>query len=170
MDWWIYTIIGVVVIIVLIVALVLIIKSGKNKKNESVSAQQSAPVADKEEQDNVVEDQSVEEETAPAVEPVEQEAEVEIEEQDETAEEEEEEGEEVEVESTEKDKKTTKSYHVSLRKSDGMWQIKLAGGKKAIKLFRTQQEAIDYCKVLAEKQEANLTVHKKDGSFRMKNY
>lgn len=168
MDWWIYTIIGVVVIIVLIVALVLIIKSGKNKKNESVSAQQSVPVADQEDQDNVVEKQSVEEETAPVAE--EQEPEVEIEEQDETAEEEEEEGEEVEVESTEKGKKTTKSYHVSLRKSDGMWQIKLAGGKKAIKLFRTQQEAIDYCKVLAEKQEANLTVHKKDGSFRKKNY
>ena len=166
MDWWIYTIIGVVVIIVLIVALVLIIKSGKNKKNESVSAQQSAPVADKEEQGNAVEEQSVEEETAPIAE----EQEIEVEAEDETAEEEEEEGEEVEVESTEKGKKTTKSYHVSLRKSDGMWQIKLAGGKKAIKLFRTQQEAIDYCKVLAEKQEANLTVHKKDGSFRKKNY
>ena len=167
MDWWIYTIIGVVVIIVLIVALVLIIKSGRNKKNESVSAQQSAPVADKEDQDNVVEKQSVEEETAPVAE--EQEVEVEVEEQEETAEEEEE-AKEVEVESTEKGKKTTKSYHVSKRKSDGMWQIKLAGGKKAIKLFRTQQEAIDYCKVLAEKQEANLTVHKKDGSFRKKNY
>ena len=167
MDWWIYTIIGFVILIILIVALVLIIKSGRNKKNESVSAQQPAPVADKEEQGNAVEKQSVEEETAPVAE--EQEPEVEIEEQDEIAEEEEE-GEEVEVESTEKDKKTTKSYHVSLRKSDGMWQIKLAGGKKAIKLFRTQQEAIDYCKVLAEKQEANLTVHKKDGSFRKKNY
>ena len=167
MDWWIFTIIGIVIIILLIVALVLIIRSGKNKKNESVSAEQSAPVADKEEQDNAVEEQPVEEESAPAAEPVEKEQ---PEEQEEPAPEEEEEGEEVKVESTDKGKKTTKSYHVSLRKSDGMWQIKLAGGKKAIKLFRTQQEAIDYCKVLAEKQEANLTVHKKDGSFRKKNY
>jgi len=69
-----------------------------------------------------------------------------------------------------KEKVAPKSYHISKRKSDGMWQIKLAGGQKAIKLFKTQQEAIDYCKVLAENQDANVTVHKKDGSFRKQNY
>lgn len=166
MDWWILTLIIVVGLIFLIVPLVLVIKSGKKKSKNNID---EAPLIleDTEFQDDAVQKQPVEEESAPAAEPVEEEQ---PEEQEETAVEEEEEAEDVEVESTEKGKKTTKSYHVSKRKSDGMWQIKLAGGKKAIKLFRTQQEAIDYCKVLAEKQEANVTVHKKDGSFRKKNY
>lgn len=63
-----------------------------------------------------------------------------------------------------------KVYHISLRKSDGMWQVKAAGAEKAIKLFRTQQEAIDYCKPLAVNQDANIMIHKKDGSFRKLTY
>lgn len=64
----------------------------------------------------------------------------------------------------------TKVYHISKRKEDGMWQIKAAGGEKAIKLFKTQKEAIDYCKKLAENQEANIMIHKEDGSFRKLTY
>lgn len=63
-----------------------------------------------------------------------------------------------------------KVYHISLRKSDGMWQVKAAGAEKAIKLFRTQAEAIEYCKPLAVNQEANIMIHKKDGSFRKLTY
>ena len=64
----------------------------------------------------------------------------------------------------------TKTYHISLRKADGMWQVKAAGAEKAIKLFKTQAEAIEYCKPLAENQDANIVIHKKDGSFRKLTY
>ncbi len=63
-----------------------------------------------------------------------------------------------------------KVYHISKRKEDGMWQIKAAGGEKAIKLFKTQKEAIDYCKTLAANQDANIMIHKEDGSFRKLTY
>ena len=63
-------------------------------------------------------------------------------------------------------KSTGKVYHISKRKEDGMWQIKAAGGEKAIKLFKTQKEAIEYCKTLAGNQDASIMVHKEDGSFR----
>ena len=52
-----------------------------------------------------------------------------------------------------------KNYHISKR-DDGKWQVKLAGGEKAIKLFDTQAEAIDYAKSVAENQEGNITIHK----------
>ncbi len=67
-------------------------------------------------------------------------------------------------------KPATKTYHISLRKSDGMWQVKAANAEKAIKLFNTQAEAIEYCKTLADNQEANIMIHKKDGSFRKLTY
>ena len=67
-------------------------------------------------------------------------------------------------------KPTVKTYHVSKRKDDNMWQIKAAGGAKAIKLFKTQKEAIDYCKNLADNQDANIMIHKEDGSFRKLTY
>ena len=67
-------------------------------------------------------------------------------------------------------KPATKTYHISKRKDDGMWQIKAAGGSRAIKLFKTQKEAIDYCKTLAENQDANIMIHKEDGTFRKLTY
>ena len=67
-------------------------------------------------------------------------------------------------------KPTTKTYHISKRKDDNMWQIKAAGGSRAIKLFKTQKEAIDYCKTLADNQDANIMIHKEDGSFRKLTY
>lgn len=73
-------------------------------------------------------------------------------------------------EKKEQAKPSTKTYHISLRKSDGMWQVKAAGAEKAVKLFNTQAEAIEYCKPLAENQDANIMIHKKDGSFRKLTY
>ena len=67
-------------------------------------------------------------------------------------------------------KSTSKVYHISKRKEDGMWQIKAAGGEKAIKLFKTQKEAISYCKTLADNQDASIMIHKEDGSFRKLTY
>ncbi len=176
-EWIRYTVIAAVVAVLLVILIVIIVKSSKKNENETapeaehVEGEQPVEVeASVPEEETAVEEAPVQEEEAVAeAEPVSEE-----EEEPESEEEEEEEGsaEDVEVEtpSEDKEKKTVKSYHISKRKSDGMWQIKLAGGKKAIKLFRTQQEAIDYCKVLAENQDAKVTVHKKDGSFRKQNY
>ncbi|MDE6585609.1 MAG: DUF2188 domain-containing protein [Clostridia bacterium] len=63
-----------------------------------------------------------------------------------------------------------KVYHISKRKDDGKWQIKMAGGAKAIKLFDTQAEAMAYGKQLAQNQGARIMLHKVDGSFRKLNY
>ena len=63
-----------------------------------------------------------------------------------------------------------KVYHISKRKNDGKWQIKLEGGAKAIKLFDTQAEAIAYGKTLSDNQDARVVLHKLDGSFRKLTY
>lgn len=63
-----------------------------------------------------------------------------------------------------------KTYHISKRKEDNRWQVKAAGGEKALKLFNTQAEAIEYAKKVAGNQEANIMVHKEDGSFRKLKY
>ena len=49
-------------------------------------------------------------------------------------------------------------YHVSKRENDGReWKVFIQGSKKVIKLFSTQQEALDYAK--------NLCKNKNDGSY-----
>lgn len=68
-------------------------------------------------------------------------------------------------------KKTgAKKYHIAQRSDDGMWQVKAEGAEKALKLFKTQQEAIDYAKKVADNQEGSIMIHKKDGSFRKLTY
>ena len=66
-------------------------------------------------------------------------------------------------------KDTAKNYHVAKR-PDGKWQVKFAGGEKAIKLFDTQAEAIAYAKKLAQNQEGSISIHKKDGKLRKQKY
>lgn len=63
-----------------------------------------------------------------------------------------------------------KTYHIAKRKEDGRWQVKAAGASKAIKLFLTQSEAIDFAKKTAENQDARIVIHKEDGTFRRLNY
>ena len=63
-----------------------------------------------------------------------------------------------------------KTYHVSKRKEDGKWQVKFASGEKAIKLFATQVEAIEYAKKLANNQDGSLQIHKVDGKIRKQDY
>ena len=67
-------------------------------------------------------------------------------------------------------KSAGRNYHVSTRKEDGKWQVKFAGGEKAIKLFDTQVEAIAYAKKLAENRDGSITIHKKDGKMRKQRY
>ena len=53
-------------------------------------------------------------------------------------------------------------YHVSKRE-DGKWQVKFAGGEKAIKLFKTQKEALDYSKEMTKNQKGALLLHNSKG-------
>ena len=53
-------------------------------------------------------------------------------------------------------------YHVSKR-SDGMWAVKFAGGEKAIKLFKTQAEAVDYTKKMSKNQGGAMLIHNSKG-------
>ena len=53
-------------------------------------------------------------------------------------------------------------YHVAKRE-DGMWQVKFAGGEKAIKLFKTQKEALEYSKKMTKNQKGALLVHNSKG-------
>lgn len=59
-----------------------------------------------------------------------------------------------------------KAYHVSQRKELKKWQVKGAGSDKAIKLFDTQKEAIEYANELAAKQGATVRVHSRSGKMR----
>lgn len=177
-NWVLPTIIAVAVFLALLVVMIFVVRSCKKKKAQGAEEVGATDEGGEE----AAETEAVAEEQPEAKQPEQTADEKPVQKKEESApakaepaddDEEEEDAEEVELETDSgdgKEKKTVKSYHISKRKSDGMWQIKLAGGKKAIKLFRTQQEAIDYCKVLAEKQEAKVTVHKKDGSFRKQNY
>ncbi len=56
-------------------------------------------------------------------------------------------------------------YHISKR-DDKMWQVKFAKGKKAIKLFNTQAEAIIFAKKLAASQSGSIRVHSLKGRIR----
>ena len=50
------------------------------------------------------------------------------------------------------------------------WQVKYGGGKKAIKLFDTQAEAIKFAEERADSQDGSISIHKKDGKIRKQDY
>ena len=60
-------------------------------------------------------------------------------------------------------------YHISKRNNDGRWQVKFANGKRAIKLFNTQAEAIVFAKQLAKSQDGSIRVHSLKGKIRKAN-
>ncbi len=60
-------------------------------------------------------------------------------------------------------------YHISVN-DDGKWQVKGEKAEKALKIFDTQKEAIDYAKKVAGNQEGNIVIHKKDGKIRKQDY
>ena len=62
-----------------------------------------------------------------------------------------------------------KSYHIALRE-DGKWQVKLSKGGRALKLFRTQAEAIAFAKEKAKNQDGHIIIHKVDGKIRKQKY
>lgn len=54
--------------------------------------------------------------------------------------------------------------------ADGKWQVKGVKAERALKLFNTQKEAIDYAKNVAGNQEGNIVIHKTDGKIRKQDY
>lgn len=50
--------------------------------------------------------------------------------------------------------------------ADGKWQVKGVKAERALKLFNTPKEAIDYTKNMAGNQEGNIVIHKTDGKIR----
>lgn len=56
----------------------------------------------------------------------------------------------------------TRTYHV-VKRADKKWEVKFAGGQKAIKLFDTQKEAIEFTKAMAKNQEGSYLVHNSKG-------
>ena len=75
-----------------------------------------------------------------------------------------------ETKSAKEAKPASKTYHISKRKDDNRWQVKAEGADKALKLFLTQDEAIEFAKKTAGNQDARIVIHKADGSFRRLTY
>ena len=53
-------------------------------------------------------------------------------------------------------------YHV-VKRSDGKWEVKYAGGEKAIKLFDRQDEAVVYSRQMSKNQKGTMLVHNSRG-------
>ena len=56
-----------------------------------------------------------------------------------------------------------RTYHL-VKREDGKWEVKFAGGQKAIKLFDTQKEALEYSKKMAANQDGTVLVHNSKGA------
>lgn len=69
-------------------------------------------------------------------------------------------------EKEEVEKDLPRVYHISKRSEDNMWQVKFANGKRAVKLFKTQAEAMDYAKQLANSNGGSIRVHSLKGKIR----
>ena len=61
------------------------------------------------------------------------------------------------------EKEYARTYHLVKRK-DGKWEVKFTYGQKAIKLFDTQKEALEYSKKMAKNQGGSLLVHNSKGA------
>ena len=62
-----------------------------------------------------------------------------------------------------KEEVSFRTYHL-VKRADGKWEVKYAGGQKAIKLFDTQKEALEYSKKMAENQDGKVLVHNSKGA------
>lgn len=63
----------------------------------------------------------------------------------------------------------TKTWHITKRAKDGMWQVKGEGNDRATKLFHTKAEAEEYVKSLkANNKGSKVISHTKDGHFQKK--
>lgn len=175
---WAWIVIGVVVVVV-IVAIVVLIKVARNREKseaeENASEESGEQPADGSADEDEIADSAGESpaESAPAAEKAEKAAKPQSKpassqkpaKQEQTAAVQTQSDEPVETKAS-----GPKVYHITKRTSDGKWQVKFNKGKKAIKLFDTQVQAIDYAKALAQSQEASIIIHKADGTFRKLRY
>lgn len=53
--------------------------------------------------------------------------------------------------------------------SDGGWSVKKGGSTKATKNFDIKPDAVSFGKIVAKKQNAELVIHKKDGTLQNPN-
>ena len=63
----------------------------------------------------------------------------------------------------------SKIYHVTKRENDGReWKVFIQGSDKVIKLFPTQQEALEYATKLAKNKNdgSSVRLHGLDGKMR----
>ena len=92
--------------------------------------------------------------------------------QDDEGSEESEEAEEIKEEEEEKKINPTgymnrpRVYHIAKQAGTSKWQVRLATGQKAIKLFDTQEQAIQYAKSLVKTQGGSIRVHSLKGKIR----
>lgn len=158
-----------IAVALLVVAVVLIIVTcciaRKNRKAQEAEQAEVQSENSEPEQD-VTESAEVEE----VVEPVAEEPAVVAEDSDDVEVEEVDDDDEEDVVESGRTVSTVKVYHVSLRRDDGMWQVKLGKGNRALKLFKTQAEAIVFAKEKAKNQEGRVVIHKVDGKIRKLRY
>ncbi len=58
-----------------------------------------------------------------------------------------------------------KAQHV-VPKSDGGWAVRKTGSSRASKVFTTERDAVRYAKQVAQKEGADIYVHRSDGTVR----
>lgn len=66
-------------------------------------------------------------------------------------------------------KKRKAAMHITKHK-DGGWQVKKEGAQRALRLFDTQKEAIEYAKQIEKEKGTGYIIHKASGGVRKKNY
>ena len=178
---WAWIVIGVVVVVV-IVAIVVLIKVARNREKteaeENASEESGEQPADGSVDEDEIADSAGESpaESAPAAEKAEKTEKTEKPQSKPASSQKPAKQEQTAAVQTQSDEPAEtkasgpKVYHITKRTSDGKWQVKFNKGKKAIKLFDTQVQAIDYAKALAQSQEASIIIHKADGTFRKLRY
>lgn len=69
-----------------------------------------------------------------------------------------------------------KNSHHIVPNSNGGWSVKKSGSTRASKAFNTQQDAVEYGKIISANSKSDLIIHRSDGtiqgkdSFGEKNY
>jgi Uncharacterized protein conserved in bacteria (DUF2188) len=61
----------------------------------------------------------------------------------------------------------TEAFHVYPLPRD-RWGVRRSGGRRALRAFATETEAIDLARALALKDHAVLYLHRRDGTVRMR--
>ena len=169
---WLWIVIAVAVVVVIVVGIIIAVCVKKSKKKTATTASAEVKPAESEQQNMSApaEKEKVSEDTAVVPvkeEPVKEEKPV----QKTAAKTSQSTAKKTPSKPAQKDEdEAPKVYHVSKRASDKKWQVKAEGADKALRLFFTQADAIEYAKKVAGNQSGRIVVHKEGGGFRKLNY